>query len=341
MKISRSELLNALEMVKSGLANTEIIEQSTSFAFLGDRVVTYNDEISVSHPVEGLDVQGAVEAKTLYQFLGKIKKEEIEVEWEENEVKISTGKARAGLTFHQEVVLPIEEVGNIDEWHNIPKNLINVLKFCHPCCSRDLDRPALTCIHIRDAGLVEASDTYQVIRHIIMEELPFDSLLIPVTSIAELVKYKVTHLATGQGWVHFKTEEGTVFSCRTFDGEYPNIDPILNIEDSIEIHLPKTMIPALERAKVFTQPELTISPLESIVTIAIGEGRAKISAKSISGWFEEEVKTKYKGELIQFRTHADFLMEVLEKAQECIFGENKLKFTGEGWEHIVATMAGG
>ena len=74
MKISRVELLEALEKVKPGLANKELIEQSTSFAFIGDRVVTYNDEISVSHTVKGLEnMRGAIKAKTLYEFLARVK----------------------------------------------------------------------------------------------------------------------------------------------------------------------------------------------------------------------------------------------------------------------------
>ena len=72
MKINKVELQEALEKVKPGLASRELIEQSTSFAFMGDRVVTYNDEISISHPVKNLDVTGAVKAQTLYAFLNKI-----------------------------------------------------------------------------------------------------------------------------------------------------------------------------------------------------------------------------------------------------------------------------
>jgi len=54
MKINKNELKNALEIVKPGLANKEIIDQSTSFAFMNDCIVTYNDEISVSHPVKDI-----------------------------------------------------------------------------------------------------------------------------------------------------------------------------------------------------------------------------------------------------------------------------------------------
>ena len=66
--IKRAELKEALETVKPGLASKEIIEQSTSFAFMGDKVVTYNNKISMSHPVKGLDITGAVKADEMYQL---------------------------------------------------------------------------------------------------------------------------------------------------------------------------------------------------------------------------------------------------------------------------------
>ena len=51
MKINRLILQKALETVKPGLANKEMIEQATSFAFMKDKVVTYNDEISISYQI--------------------------------------------------------------------------------------------------------------------------------------------------------------------------------------------------------------------------------------------------------------------------------------------------
>jgi len=39
MKINKKELKEALEIVKPGLANKEMIEQSTSFAFLKGKVI--------------------------------------------------------------------------------------------------------------------------------------------------------------------------------------------------------------------------------------------------------------------------------------------------------------
>ena len=93
MKINKETLKQALEIVKPGLANKEIMEQSTSFAFIDDKVVTYNDEICISHPVPDIGIKGVIKAEEMYNFLGKVKTEEITVTQEENEIVLKSGRA--------------------------------------------------------------------------------------------------------------------------------------------------------------------------------------------------------------------------------------------------------
>ncbi len=49
MQIKREELMDVLVRVKPGLANSEIIEQSTHFIFDKDTIRTYNDKITITH----------------------------------------------------------------------------------------------------------------------------------------------------------------------------------------------------------------------------------------------------------------------------------------------------
>ena len=86
MKIKKEELLKALAAVKPGLSSKDVIEQSTSFAFMGGHVVTYNDEIAVRYPVD-LEIEGAIRANELYSFLSKIKDKEIDLEVSEKPIE--------------------------------------------------------------------------------------------------------------------------------------------------------------------------------------------------------------------------------------------------------------
>jgi len=107
MKIKKAELQKALELVKPGLAGKELIEQSTSFAFMGNRVVTYNDEISMSVPlVEGFNLTGAVKAEELYKLLTKLKGDEITLELTENEIQITCGNKGQAYPFRQKLNSP-------------------------------------------------------------------------------------------------------------------------------------------------------------------------------------------------------------------------------------------
>ena len=335
MKIDKKELKNALEKVKPGLANKEVIEQSTSFAFMGDRVVTYNDEISVSHPVKNLDVVGAVRAQELYQFLDKVKQDTIDLQWEDNQVRITAGRSKAGLIMKKEVVLPIEEIGDVGKWKKCPEGLLKAMLFCQTSCSRDMSKPILTCVHVRKDGLIEASDSYRVIRFDLKEKMPINSFLIPVSSVNKLDGYDVTHIAEGEGWVHFKTKDDTIMSCRVFEENYPDVEFILNFE-GIPSRLPATMKEALERASVFVKSDFNF---DSLITLEINDGHVTVTAEAESGWFEEKLRIKYEGHPVTFKINPQFLIDMLvHEVHHCSFGKDRVKFKGEQWEHVVALL---
>ena len=335
--MERSKLQEALERVKPGLSKNEVIEQATSFAFMGDRVVTYNDEISISHPVEGLDITGAVKAEELYQLLNKLKKDEITLEASENELLLTSGKVKAGLTFQQEISLPLEEVGEIGDWKKIPEGFCDALKFVVPTASRDMTRPAFSCVHVRKDGIIESSDGFRVTRMTI-GKVGLPDCLIPAFVAKELTKYPITHQASGEGWRHFKTEDGTVFSCRILEEQFPDIDGkgILNVEGE-SLEFPATLSEALDRAGIFAKRD---HYSEEEVTLTIGNKKILVEGQCDSGWFKESVNLRYTGEVISIIIHPDFLKDMLSKIQSCVIGEKSMKFAGENWEHVVWMKVG-
>ena len=336
MKINKAELQNALEKVKPGLAGKELIEQSTCFSFIDDRVVTYNDEISISHPIEGLDIKGAVKAQALYAFLNKVKKEEIDIEHEKNQIIIKAGRSKAGLIFEKEILLPLdEEIGKVNIWHDMPEGMKDALKLCYPSCSKDMSNPVLTCIHVYK-NIVEASDSYQIIQCKLKGKGVVEDFLIPATAIRELIRYDITQLADGDGWVHFKTEDDTIFSARTIEGKYPSTTSHLKMEGT-EFAFPKNITRILEKANVFSRSDFSTSDI-SLVTIEIKNKIVKISAKNEYGWFEEKGKVDYEGPSIKFVTGVEFLIDIFGKLKTCILGEGKIGFTGENWKHIIVTL---
>jgi DNA polymerase III sliding clamp (beta) subunit (PCNA family) len=336
MQINRQELLTALEKVKPGLANKEMIEQSTSFAFMDEKIVTYNDEISISHPVKNLNITGAVKAEELYKLLGKLKKDEIEVEITDNEILLTSGKAKAGLTLQQEITLPLDEI-EIGAWKKLPdpEEFKKALSFVLFSVSKDMSRPVLTCIHIDEAGYVEACDNQRLARYQI-KKLPINIPLIPAFSINELLKYDFTHvcLSKVKGWAHFKTKEGTIFSCRTLAesyGDFPDVSHLLEIEGK-EITFPKTINEILDRAIIFAKQDFA---MDENITINIKNKKIQIRAEGPSGWFEEQANIRYSNAPISFAINPNFFKDIINQSSSCIVGEKCLKFIGGNWEHVV------
>lgn len=332
MKISKSELQAALGAVKPGLGSGKsFIAQSTSFAFLGDRLATYNDEISISYPVSNLNVRGAIRAQTLYDFLSKVKMDEVEILEEESQIVIKSERNKAGFSLERDVTLPIEEIGEIGDWQGLPGDFIEALKLCVPCCAKD--HPTLSGIHACSEFL-EASDGYQLIRHQLGGSIPMEFLL-PVGAAGELIGYDVREIAEGKGWVHFRTVDGVVFSSRTLQNKFPNVDNILNMEGTFFV-FPKAFASALEKASVFAAESLDKGTHTSpTVTIEIANGTVRVSSKNDHSWFEGEASAEYEGDAIKFGIGINFLSGSLDRLRNCLIGSDRVKFVGYDWVQVI------
>jgi hypothetical protein len=332
MKINKTQLLAALETVKPGLANRELIEQSTSFAFMDDRIVTYNDEISISHPIEGLEIVGAINANELYNLLGKLKKEEIDLTVTDSELLIKCGSAKAGLTLQSEITLPIGEIGKKGKWKAIPEDLLKAMSFVMGCAVKDMSQPILMCVHVNKAGYVEASDSYRISKMILNEELPVKTFLIPASSVAKVVKMNPVKIAEGDGWIHFKTENGSTISCRVFSNDsFPDTSPFLKVKGTAFV-FPDLTKDILEKAAIFCKKD----GLHENINITLDAGKFSIKSQSESGWFEETVKIKYTGDTIVFSLPPATLKYILTETLECSVSNEKMIFAGENWVYVTS-----
>lgn len=335
--MNREDILNALEIVKPGLASKEHIEQSTSFAFKDGKVITFNDEISVSHPVEGLEqIEGAIKADEFYQILAKLKSDVIEIEVDGPEIKLKSGRAKAGLVLQEKIRMPLEAIGEKSEWKKAPEGLMKALKFVSFACSSDMSRPIITCVNARNDGTLEASDSYRIITYKLGENIPVSTFLLPASTIRRLNNCNPTFIAEGHGWVHFKTDAGTEYSCRTFFGDtFPDVAKFMDVEGE-NFELPRSVEEVLDKASIFSN---TTDNNEVIVTIR--PKKMVIRGQSDVGWFEEEMNLKYKGAEKQFTIRPELLKDVSKMLNQCILGENAIKFIGDDWEYIgVLEMKG-
>lgn len=335
MKINKKELLEALEIVKPALANKETdISQSTSFAFLDGHVVTYNDEISLSHPLKNAPVTGAVKAEELYQLLSKTKKDEIEVDVQEKEIQFRSGRSKAGLVLQAEVTMPLENVKERSDWVKLPENIHSDFLFAAQTCSKEMARPVLTCVHINPEGYIESSDGYSISR--IERKVDIDTpVLIPASSVREAAKIKPINIALGDGWVHFQAATGTVLSCRVFEDKYPAIGHLMEVE-GLELTFPKNTLEVLERAAVFAKRDHYV---EESIAVKLMPKRMFIRSESDSGWFEEALNLKYDGEPREFSVTPYLLKRMVSSTQNSILADRNIKFAHDNWEYVAMLQA--
>jgi len=329
--MKKSELLKALEIVKPGLANKEIVEQSTSFAFINNRVVTYNDELSISHPVKGLDTfSGAIRAEEFYQLLARLKKDELTITSEGNEVQMSAGRAKASFRLESEIKLPLKSLNEQGEWHDLPETFNRHIGFTSRVCSSDFSRPILTCVNIRQDGKIEASDGYRIVR-CTGDELPLEDFLLPGTLAQQVKKQKPFQIAKGgEGWIHFRTQDETIISCRIFNEKYPNVDHLVNMEGE-KLTFPKTITGLIDRAEIFSKKD---HYLDEVVLISIGKKRITVQSASDVGSYEEEANMRYKGPDLNFSITPGLFKDILEVTQDCVYSENRIKFEGDDWVYV-------
>ncbi len=335
MQIKKSVLQNALEVTRSALANREIIEQSTSFVFTKGYIITYNDEISIRYPIN-LEIEGVIRSDKLYNLLSKIKKEDIDISYSsKNEVEISSGRMKAGITIQPEIKIPLD-ILEVDGWKELPKNFVESIKFAIPFCGKDMSRPLLTAIHVNKNGFVEASDSYCIVRYTLEKEMPVNTFLIPATAATEIVKINPTTIAFKEkGWIYFRSEDGIVIASRIFDEDkYFDVSSFLEVEGQ-QIIFPSNTLEVIERASVFAKRDFV---LDEKIEMKFENKRLKIKSTSAEGWFEEELNIRYSSESQSIVIPPYLLRDILSKTTKSIISKDRIKFEGENWIYIATLL---
>ena len=194
MKVKRKELLDTLTKVQPGLASKEMIEQSKSFIFKDNKIITYNDEISISCKFK-CDFEGAIKSEEFYKLLGKSKVKEMEITVEEGELRLKTKSSTAGIKMEDKINLPIDEVDRSGKKKELPEKFLEGLKFCLFSVSKDAAKELLTCLLVKK-NYVLSCDNYRLTKYKFGREVDVKkSFVLPSQAAKQLLSYKPTHYA--------------------------------------------------------------------------------------------------------------------------------------------------
>ena len=333
MKIKREILKKALEIVKPGLATKEEIEQTSKFAFIKGHVITFNNEISIAHPIDLPDLEGVVPARELYDTLSRMSGETVDLTLRKSNLIVRSGKAKAGLSLNSEIRLPLEEISQSDNWETLPDNFTKQIHFVTGSVSKDQSLPILSTIHITSES-AEATDSFRIAYVKWNKKLSDDvDMLIPAKSLLKVIKIKPVKIAYSNSWVQFKNEEGTVISCRVYiNEEFPKVSQFLKLDADYEITMPDNIQELLYRAEVFAKRE---HPLDESITITLSKGNIIFESKSDSGWFKEYSSIDYNGAEFTFIIVPYLFDTIIERTKVMKLNDKFIIFSGEDWKYIT------
>jgi DNA polymerase III sliding clamp (beta) subunit (PCNA family) len=329
MRIQRQEFLDSLEMVKAGLAPREFVEQSSCFAFKDGEVMTFNDEVACRKPI-GINVTGAVQAQALLDILSKMEDDVLEVSENEQKQLEFQGKRKSfAVTKDTEIFLPIDRVENPKKWHKLPKEFIEAVGLVQHCVSKDESHFMLTCIHLA-RNFVESCDNHQLIRVALDNEQFEEPALVRGASLAHLTTLAMDQVAKTENWVHFKNQDGLVYSCRRYAESYPSLDDALKVKGH-NITIPKGLVEASDRAAVFASDRVG----DPLVSVTLKSGALRIVGEGAAGWYKEFKKVDYNGPKLEFLVAPDLLKHISEEYRTAVISQDKLKAAGGSWEYVT------
>lgn len=332
-KINRMQFIDVLTKVKPGIADKEIIEQSSHFIFEPDRVWSFNDEIAINQTFNS-GLKGAVKADEFYKLLNKLEDETITITINEGGFCVQGEKITANIKIDPDVKLQTVSIPDIKAkgWEVLPDEFCSSLSVCLFSASKNMIRPALTCLYVTGDKVV-STDTFRATKHTMQGSISTE-LLIPASSAKELIKYNVVKIFTGnKGWLHFTNDESTIFSCRTFaDIEFPKqIWDFFNVEGE-KIILPDTFDKVIDRVSTLITADFD---LDRFVTLNIEKNILECKSKGSYGSISEKIKIDYKGEVISIKIHPGFLTAIINKLNEVIIGQDRVLFQGDNFEHAI------
>lgn len=325
--VNRANLLQQLLAVQPGLAEREIIEQSSCVAFVKGRAYTYNDEVSCSAEVP-LKLSGAVPAKTLLSILGKMPDEELEVEEDDAEVVFRGKGRRFKLRKEAKIALPVDKLEVPDAWSKLPKNFTEAIDMVRHSASSDKSRFKLTCVHLSPAH-VEACDNFQLSRFRLKTGLK-QSVLVKKSSIEHIVGMGMVEMSETDTWIHFRNPAGVVLSCRRYVEKYHDVDGVLK-EKGKAIVLPKRLGDAADRASVFSSEAAS----DNQVRVRLQEGLLRIRGVGEVGWYTETRKVTYDGPELEFLISPSLLGQIADKFREAFVDSNQLRVEGPEWVFVT------
>ncbi|MDP8268191.1 MAG: hypothetical protein P9L97_05630 [Candidatus Tenebribacter davisii] len=327
------ELLSVLNKVKPGIAAKNIIESMTYFYFSGTNIITYNDKISIQHQLQ-TDFALFVKAQDLYNLVSKITTKDIDLVEKDGKLNISckTMKAKLSTINDSEIKIRIDEISTLIEkakWKPLSENFSESVKVCVYTASKQDSDGTLTCIYVNGKNCI-SSDNARISHSILKSDM--DEMFIKASEVQSLINTNPTEYAISNSWLHFKNEEGCIFSIRKVSGEYPDFLQFFEFEGE-KVELSKGVLEGIDLTSVL------VDDSDPAIKFKISNNSTLLSIKSDGGTVTHRSKIKYDGKDIEFTINPEFLKEMMRHSSTIILGKDKAKLKTENFS-LLTTLYG-
>lgn len=317
------ELLNILSKTKPGISQKGMDDSMSYFYFSGKNIITYNDRISIRYPFK-TDFKTFVKAVEFFNIITKLNSPKIKLFQKEDKLNVvcDTAKIKLAAIEDDEANLMIKNVSKSikkSEWKKLPKNFKESIKLCSNTASIHESDGTLTYIYLDGTDCI-SSDNKRISHAILDSEV--DCMFIKSTEVNNLSNIDPNEYSVEDSWIHFKNEDGCIFSTRRITGEYPDYLQFFEFAGE-KIKLSNSITDGIDLTSVLADSSVPK------VDVKIEKGSCIISIDSDSGKIQHRSKVDYKGKEINFIINPNFLKEMVSHSTSIIIGKDKAKLETE------------
>ena len=314
MNLNKHDFLSAMKKAMPGVEkNKSILQGADTFIFHDGFIHTYNDTISVSvhFPITNKaneNVSAAIKAKDFYDLISRYEGDSITIIPKNDMWIVKSENARAELTLlENNLIERIQGINGKFKWSDIPERFFEGMQLCNFSSKSQLS--GLFC---SDNVMISADELK--INYYKLDETFINSFWINNDAVSELLKLQnPKKYYVSDSWVHFMTEDKTIFSCKRLVQENYPYDKIVNLVEShkkeksdIANELPNKLIDAVNRAAALSQN------IESFDTVKLTftKDHIEVFSQRPSGKYTENVpwEKPFKKDISPIKIYVDYAM---------------------------------
>jgi DNA polymerase III sliding clamp (beta) subunit (PCNA family) len=302
------------------------------FYFTGNHVVTYNNIVSIQHPLK-TNFVGFVKAHDFFNFVSKVTVDEIVTKLEKGKLKLKAGKLQATLpTINDaDVTKRIEAIAKQAsglKWLKLPDNFGEAINLCKFAASKNESDQTLTCIKLEGTDCIAADNSRAAYNKLAK---PIKPMFLKATEVKALLDIKPTGYSLNKSWLFFRNKTGCTFSIRSVQGVYPDFLSSFKFEGKT-VEIPDAILEGVDVASIFTDDD---TPK---INISVANGMCTISVASANGEFTYPHPIKYKGDDFAFSIAPDFLVEMMKHSTEIIVDEGRAKIISGDFQMVISLL---